>query len=115
MASEATEPRGSSPAAGEPEPEPAAGNLPGTHDPTPGSETTAADAAVGLQGKHPPSSSPDTSAEMPPRIFVLAVIYLASLITLFVIYVSWHRSGHMFRRVSDSFPWELSGLVLRVP
>jgi hypothetical protein len=90
MASEPTEPRGGSPAAGEPELESAAGNLPGTHDPTPGSEPTAADAVVGLEGTHPPSSSPDTSAEMPLRIFVLAVIYLAALITLFLIYVSWH-------------------------
>ena len=90
MASEASEPQGSSAAAGELEPEPAAEDLSGTQDPAAGGETTSADAVDGLQGTHSPSPSPGTLAEMPLHIFVLAVAYLVSLITLFVIYVSWH-------------------------
>lgn len=90
MVSEATEPQGGSPTAGEPDLEAAAENLPGTHDPTAEGETTTGDAVVGTQGTHPPSSSPGTLAEMPLHIFVLAVAYLISLIILFVVYVSWH-------------------------
>lgn len=90
MVSEATEPQGGSPAAEESDLEPAAENPPGTHDPTAEGETTTGDAVVGTQGTHPSSSSPGTLTEMPPRIFVLAVAYLISLIIVFVIYVSWH-------------------------
>jgi len=87
MTREDTGSLGGSPEAGQPEPEPAAGNPPGAHAPTAGGETTTSDAG---QGKHSPSSSQGTSAEMPLHIFVLAVAYLASLITVFVMYVSWH-------------------------
>jgi hypothetical protein len=92
MVSEATEPQGGSPEAEESDLEPAAENLPGTHDPTAGGETATTDAVAATPGTPypPPSSPPVTSAEMPLHIFVLAVAYLISLITLFVIYVTWH-------------------------
>jgi hypothetical protein len=105
MASEVTEPQGGSPAAEEPaveepavaesevaesDPEPAAVNPPETNDPTAVDETTTAGAVVQAQGAHPTPASSVTAVEMPLHIFVLATAYLIALITLFIIYVSWH-------------------------
>jgi len=74
-----------------PKPEPAAGNLPKTHDPAAEGEAAAAAAAAGPQEEQspPPPPPPEKTDDMPLRVFVLAVTYLVILLAVFVIYVTW--------------------------
>lgn len=90
MTTEVTQPEDGTPAAAGQEPEPAPENPPETHEPPPEGETAKTDdAATGPQAKAPPPSPAGTSEIMPPRIFVVALTYLAVLIALFIVYVSW--------------------------
>jgi hypothetical protein len=89
MASEATQPQDSSPAAEGAKPEPSAEHMPEAHDPTAKDQMATTGEATGPQEEHSASSPPETLTEMPLHIFLLAVTYLALLIALFVIYVTW--------------------------
>jgi hypothetical protein len=90
MTSEATHPQESSPAAVEPEPEPSAEDIPETHDATAKDQTATTGPVTGPQEDNSASSPPpEPLTIMPLHIFVLAVTYLALLIALFVIYVTW--------------------------
>lgn len=70
-------------------PEPAAGNLPKTHDPAAEGEAAAADAAAGPHEGQSPSPPPKKPDPMPRLVFALAVSYLVILLAVFVIYVTW--------------------------
>jgi hypothetical protein len=85
-----SEPQVTSQEAGQPEPEPDAVNPPEPPDSTAGGATATDDAVAVPPGKQPAPSSPETAAEMPRHIFVVAVAYLIALIAVFVVYVTWH-------------------------
>jgi hypothetical protein len=63
--------------------------MPETHDPTAKDQMATTGVVAGQQEEHSVSSASETLTEMPLHIFVLAVTYLAVLIALFVIYVTW--------------------------
>jgi hypothetical protein len=89
MASEATRPSDDSPASRLQTPEPSTHNLPETPDPTAKDKKATVDVTDGPQETHSAPPSPEPLIIMPTRIFVLAVTYLALLIAVFVVYVTW--------------------------
>lgn len=88
MASEPDQPQDGSPGGGS-KPEPSAEPMPEKHDPTAEVQAATNGAVAGPPEEHSASSPPEEPVIMKPHIFVLAVTYLAALLALFVIYVTW--------------------------